>query len=346
MFGVSKKTKAKLHGVWPFAIEDHVIDACWSGQSDQVAVAAVSGPITLLDGATGKLRHSLSGHAVGTTAIAFHPDRQLLASGGQDGRIRLWNTDSGAEHAQLAAGSDWVETLAWSRDGSTLAVAAGKRIRFVNVHGELLSETPDHSSTIADIRWQPHTELLAVASYGGVSLWRPGDPEPVQQIDFKGSLLRLAWRPDGQILVAGTQEASVRYFDVKGGGDPLQMSGFATKVRELSWHHSSRWLAIGGGPMICVWDCSGNGPKNRRPLLLEVNDGTERITTVQFQHNGPLLAAGNEAGMMTVWQADQFDKPVGWFDAPSAISVLAWSPNDQILLAGCANGIVATFTLD
>lgn len=309
-------------------------------------MASVSGPITLLDGETGKLRHKLPGHDVGTTAIAFHPDGHLLASGGQDGRIRLWNTDSGVEHAQLAAGSNWVETLAWSRDGSTLAVATGKRVRFVDAHGELLCETPDHSSTVADIRWQPHADVLAVASYGGVSLWRPGDPQPFEQIEFNGSLLKLAWRPDGQFLVTGTQEASVRYYDVNGRGDPLEMSGFPTKVRELSWHHGSRWLAIGGGPAICVWDCSGKGPKKRRPILLEVNDGADRITAVEFQQNGPLLAAGNEAGLLTVWQADQFDKPVGWFEVPSEISVLAWSPNDQILLVGCANGIVATFTLD
>ncbi len=342
----NSQSKPKLHGVWPYAIDDHVIAVSWSRRSDKVAVAAVSGPITLLNGETGKLLHTLKGHGLGTTSIDFHPTGELLASGGQDGSVRLWNVATGAEQVAMSAGSDWVESLAWSRDGSTLAVAAGKRIRFFDAHGELLCETPDHSSTVADIRWQPTDDLLAVASYGGVSLWRPGDPKPLKQIEFKGSLLRLAWRPDGRFLVAGTQEASVRYYEVQGKGAPLQMSGFATKVRELSWHHQSRWLAIGGGPMICVWDCSGKGPKNRQPLMLEVNNGEENVTAVDFQHNGSLLAAGNQAGLMTVWQADKFEKPVGWFEAPAEISVLSWSPNDQILLAGCANGIVATFTLD
>ena len=44
------------------------------------------------------------------------------------------------------------------------------------------------------------------------------------------------------------------------------MSGYSTKVRELSWHANSRFLATGGGPAVVVWDFSGKGPAGSKPV--------------------------------------------------------------------------------
>ena len=38
------------------------------------------------------------------------------------------------------------------------------------------------------------------------------------------------------------------------------MYGFPTKVLELSWNSTGRWLATGGSSSVILWDCSGKGP--------------------------------------------------------------------------------------
>src|SRR5262245_12070959 len=47
--------------------------------------------ITLWDVATGKELHTLKGHDREVRSVAFSPDAKLLASGGRDMTIKLWN---------------------------------------------------------------------------------------------------------------------------------------------------------------------------------------------------------------------------------------------------------------
>jgi WD40 repeat protein len=65
-----------------------------------LAVAGVDGEewrgcIHLFDPRTQSHVRELSGHSEGVHALAFSPYDALLASGGKDGILRLWNTGSG-----------------------------------------------------------------------------------------------------------------------------------------------------------------------------------------------------------------------------------------------------------
>ena len=84
------------------------------------------------------------------------------------------------------------------------------------------------------------------------------------------------------LLAPGDQDSTVHFWTVKTGTD-LMMSGYPTKVKELSWDGSSRYLATGGGPMPCVWDCTGKGPANTAPIQYEAH--TDRVTALAFQQH-------------------------------------------------------------
>ena len=75
-------------------------------------------------------------------------------------------------------------------------------------------------------------------------------------------------------------------------GRELHMSGYPSKVRELSWDFTGRFLATGGGDVICVWDCGGSkGPEGTTPKMLEGHGAT--VSAVAWQRRGFLLASGD-----------------------------------------------------
>ena len=85
----------RMEARWRQSVGDHVIALAWSPDGSVVAAAAVSGPITLHDMTNGAVRHTLPGHAFGTAALSWHPKEPFLASAGQDGKVRVWNTTDG-----------------------------------------------------------------------------------------------------------------------------------------------------------------------------------------------------------------------------------------------------------
>jgi WD40 repeat protein len=178
-----------------------------------------------------------------------------------------------------------VEHVAWGPKGDYLVSAAGKRLRLWKPDGTLVQAYPDTVSTTSAVIWSPRGKEFAAAGYGGVTIVRPGSTDDLTtQFPWKGSILALAWSPDGNMLAGGGQDATVHFWYVKSGED-LMMAGYPTKVRELAWDPTSRFLATGGGEVVVVWDCSGDGPAGSTPLAFELH--AKPLSAVAFQHRGP-----------------------------------------------------------
>ena len=116
----------------------------------------------------------------------------------------------------------------------------------------------------------------------------------------------------------------------------LHMSGYAGKVKHLSFDHTSRWLATSGGRDACVWDCSGAGPEGREPAMLP-HDAP--VCAVAFQQDHGLLATAAQDGAVFLWSPERRQPLRATVKMPKAATKLAWSPDDRYLAIGSENGI-------
>lgn len=107
----------------------------------------------------------------GIWAVAISPDGKIIASGGSDQPINLWDADTGKLLRTLTEHAGSVYSVAFSPDGKTFA-----------------SGGDDHKIRI----WEFQTgKLLETLEHLG----------PVQSIGFS---------PDGQTLVSGSADATVK----------------------------------------------------------------------------------------------------------------------------------------
>ena len=87
-----------------------------------------AGRILLWDVASSAVRATLEDpSAINGLALAFSPDGQRLAAGGQDGLIRLWDTATGQLQQRLRGHSHWVEDVSFSPDGRLLFSASADK---------------------------------------------------------------------------------------------------------------------------------------------------------------------------------------------------------------------------
>ena len=111
---------------WAGQLDDYAIDLAWAPDGSQLAAASASGPVSLFNVLDGARTHELPGHADGTNCLAWRPTSSaaVLATGGQDGAVKLWDAAAGQHVATAALGSGWVEHIAWRATQGIAAAAA------------------------------------------------------------------------------------------------------------------------------------------------------------------------------------------------------------------------------
>ena len=340
---------------WAATLDDYVIDLAWSPDGATLAVASAAGGITLHDAATGAVRYTLPGHDEGANALAWSPDGTLLATGGQDGKVKLWHTATGALAHEVALGTAWVEHLAWvgrtvpsepssaarPEDSPYLFAAAGKKLTALRPDGAIAHTFPDAPKTISAlaVRSSLNSPVIAAACFGHVVIWDTATFAAQKEFAYGNAILALTWSPDGRWLVAGCHDNAVHLW-APAEDLELHMSGYETKLAELSFSHDSQWLATGGGRDACVWDCTGAGPEGREPLLLPQ---AARTTAVAFQNAHSLLATASADGTFTLWGPTRKNPLVVEVKMPAAATKFAWRTDDSLLAVGTAKGSVFVF---
>jgi WD40 repeat protein len=84
--------------------------------------------VWLWDALSGERVHQLRGFGKTIEGLGFAPDGSLLAAGGREGRVRVWEVGSGHERAVLDWNSGKVNDLAFSPDGSTAAAGCSRGV--------------------------------------------------------------------------------------------------------------------------------------------------------------------------------------------------------------------------
>lgn len=319
-------------------VEEHIVALAWSPQGDALAVAGADGGVYLLDAQPEPRLRRIGEHAGGALSVGFIRGGTHLVSGGQDDELQIHGRDADVPSRKLAMHSNWVEHMSTSVDGELLAVSAGRHVQLYQADTlSLLHTFAPLPATVAGLAFAPRGRQLAAASYGGVQLLTALPPYRTRTLAWTGSCVAMAWRPDASIIAAGGQDASVQFWRLS-NGQRAAMSGYPTKVRELAWDRTGRWLATGGGSSVALWDFK-TGPEGHLPRMLHGH--VDRIVGMRWQRRGPMLASVSRDGTLMLWRPGQGDMPLKAFGVAFMPTALAWAPNDRLLAIGGDGGQLA-----
>jgi len=196
-----------------------------------------------------------------TNSLALSPDGKLLAVGGDDCHVRVFNWATGKKPrlAKLLLGhASPVGAVAWSSDGRRLASAELSRsvIHLWDVPaGKLIWATPVGTDWIRGLAWSPDDKMLAAIGPHGPWLVdvQTGELLPTvreQRFDTQQSL---AWAPDGRRLAAGGAGA-VQIWDVVTGELVRALTDSGGDGGFLAWSPDGHSLASQGARATCIWN--------------------------------------------------------------------------------------------
>ncbi|MEM9444712.1 MAG: hypothetical protein AAGA18_05095 [Verrucomicrobiota bacterium] len=342
----SDKSANRLIEFARIELEEHTLAIRWSPTGNLLAAMPSEGSIIVLDVAEGS-KCSLKGHGSDNASLAWHPKRNLLATCGQDGMIRIYGETLPFTKPiiEFLAGKGWIETLAWNCDGSLLAVGVDRTLLIFDPQsGEITQSFNSHRSTICDLAWNPiRRDEIATVCDGGANMWRIGEKKPFGKFEWGGASLKVLWSPDGRWVVTGDQLPSVHIYDVP-KQIPLHIQGYQGKVRALTWEDRSEWLATAGGNSVTVWPCTGNkGPDGATPIELLGHEG--KVCALHFAPGQTILASGDDEGVLLLWLPKNQTSPAQLILLQSSITDIKFSPDSTYLSIGTTEGIVSIRTI-
>jgi WD40 repeat protein/transcriptional regulator with XRE-family HTH domain len=174
--------------------------------------------------------------AIGMTeTVAFSPDGQFVATGGDDGTLRLWSVRDPARPKLLAIRRDsgtYVFDVGFSPDGKVIAAASADNLTrlwdVANPARPVLLGRPlrGPSSYAISVAFSPDGRLLAVGSADKtVRLWDVANPARPELVGAPltgptGYIYGVAFSPDGKTLAAAVTDGTVWLWNVAAAGHP------------------------------------------------------------------------------------------------------------------------------
>ena len=312
--------------VKPVTAAGPIVSAHFLGQSAVFALGEEALLFVAPDGA----EQRVTVHAGGILAIAS--DGARILTGGDDGKAVVTNAQRESETLATDAKHRWIDRVALGPDA--VAWSAGKQAFVRAAKGEIRSL--DLPSSAGGLAFSPKGLRVAVAHYGGVTLWFPNAQATPETFAWKGSHLDVMFSPDGRFLVTSMQEATLHGWRLADAKD-MRMSGYSAKVRSCAWTAGGKWLATSGSEQLILWPFAGkDGPMGKQPRMLAPYD--KRAVAVACHPSQEIVAVGFEDGLVMLARIEDGAEILAKKPGAAPVSALAWSADGAKLAFGTEDG--------
>ncbi|KAG1715653.1 hypothetical protein ID866_1495 [Astraeus odoratus] len=266
----------------------------------------------------------LTGHTDSVTSIAFSSDGEMIATGGMDGKVRVWRRH-GKEHYKTweflteLQGPDEVMAgwLRWHPKGSVLLAGSNDSTAWLwqLPSGNTMQVFTGHTGAIQCGEFTPDGKRIVTACADGLLMfWDPRSTMPLFKLgpsDARfdlGGITSLAVNPSSTLVAVGGQSGGIRVVSLsKGeivgapGGHSENESVEAMGFVELGGVSGAAGVVVSGGTdgKAHIWDL------NTMRLRATLEHGEESITTV-LSHPAPrshLLTTASADGTLKTWDA-------------------------------------------
>lgn len=280
-----------------------VLDLAYSPDGELLAVSA-GDSIYLYNAETLTILQQLP-TGTWSVSLAFSPDNRMLASGGRDGVLKLWDVTKGELRSTIEAHKKGVNSVTFSPDGRILASGGNDAVARLwdTSSGEMIAEMIGGTFAVPSIAFTRDGTALAIVNGNVIRLRDVITSRFVQTIQEDDSIYSLAVSPDNNMLASGSTSGVINLWDIESGTlnqklvySPQVAGSTPNLIWSVAFSPNGRHLASAGSDsLIRIWDTS------KGALLATLAGHSKPVTRVDFHPNGNYLASGSLDATLRIW---------------------------------------------
>ncbi|MFH0992128.1 MAG: caspase family protein [bacterium] len=276
-----------------------------------------------------------TGHAEEITTIAFSLDGKILASGGKDKAVILWDVKTGKQMRTLAGHANDIGRVLFLPNNKHVASSSAAEVKLWDL--ETGREVKEKSrldgntkkivqfleGSPRDIKVSPNLKMLAVAKIGGDTLhmWDLKSGKLLWTVDrHKSNVYSLTFSPDNELLAGAIEsnDGTIVFFDVASGKEQKTLST-GVKINSLEFSRDGKVLLVASGAVIRFWDIE------QAKVIKTLKGHSSTVNSLSLSPDGTVIASGSADKSIRLWELDAI--------MPSMILIGYTSPIQKISLS-------------
>ena len=257
--------------------------------------------------------------------LAYTPDGTMLLSGGTNGSLTIWSTDTYQAKRTITAHDGCINVLVLSPDGRFMLTGGSSSSQ--SLLWDLSTLQPQHEGP-PHVRSLPHEHATICAAFSpdGRRVATASDDRTSPIIIWDAStgaeLVRLngfprsvsvssfAFAPDGGRIVSGSMDSMVRIHDAGSGAHNMSLGKHRDSVYAVAFSPAGGLVASAGADCtVRLWDVTGEQGRLARTF----RGHTGRVMGVLFSPDGGTVLSGSVDGTArlesTVVGVDEYEEP-------------------------------------
>eukprot|EP00124_Ichthyophonus_hoferi_P002564 Ihof_evm3s179 gene=Ihof_evmTU3s179 len=262
------------------------------------------------------------GHFYDMNVLAYSPDGQLVATGGDDGKVKVWNTRTGfcfvtfSDHAAGITGIQFSSSghavFSSSLDGT---VRAFDLIRYRNFR-TFTSPSPVQFCSLA---LDPSGEMVCAGSFDSfeIFVWNVQTGRLLEMLaGHEGPVTCLAFNPLSAVLCSGSWDHSIRVWDIFDRKAAVEVFPHTTDVRAFGFRPDGKEICVATldgqlvfwniesgqevGSLECRRDIQGGRKVDDKVSVKNASSG-KCFTSVCYSADGRCVLAGGRSKYICIY---------------------------------------------
>ena len=268
--------------------------------------------------------------------------QEILASGGFDHQVLLWEVKSGRLLHELPDHEDVVHAVAFSPDGRLLVTGChDNRIRLWEVaSGRLEAKFEVHQEPVRSVVFTANgTGLISADEAGTIISWDLDQRRPISRWQDADKIEQMSLSPDGSRLAVCGFTTGIRLFEAHTGQLLHRLEQHTSALLMVVFSPDGQILASAGyDGKIQLWNALTGAP------LFSFGHGAP-IRYLSFSPAGNILAAAAFDGQIRLWNFHNGTLMGSLRGHAADVNVLAFSPDGRLLASGSDDRAVKLWNL-